>query len=96
MDLPYFSIIRWGVFIPKLSQKRRFILSDGSRSLGLFRKGKTCIIAKFHRTDLLICSHSRGEKTLSCSWINTGALWIVYERGKLSIITEERWYMNDL
>ena len=33
--------------------------------LGLFRKGKTCILAKFHRTDLVICSHSRERKTLS-------------------------------
>ena len=27
---------------------------DGSRCLGLFRKGKIGIIAKFHRTDLVI------------------------------------------
>ena len=33
-------------------------------SLGLFRKGKTCIIAKFHRTDLVICGHSRQEKPI--------------------------------
>ena len=25
-------------------------------------KGKTCIIAKFHGTDLVICSHSRERK----------------------------------
>ena len=25
-------------------------------------KGKTCIIAKFHRTDLIICSQSRELK----------------------------------
>ena len=31
---------------------------------------KTCIIAKFHRTDLVIFSHSREGKTLSCSQIN--------------------------
>ena len=43
---------------------------DGSRSLGLFRKGKTLIISKFHRTDLYICSHSREGKTLSYSRIN--------------------------
>ena len=29
------------------------------------RKGITGIIAKFHRTDLVICSHSRERKTLS-------------------------------
>ena len=23
-------------------------------------RGKTCIIAKFHRTDLVICSYSKG------------------------------------
>ena len=43
---------------------------DGSRSLGLFRKRKTCIIAKFHGTDLVICSHSREAKTrLTAEWI---------------------------
>ena len=35
--------------------------------MGLFRKGKTCIIAKFHRTNLVICSLSREGKTLSYS-----------------------------
>ena len=30
-------------------------------------KGKTCIIAKFHRTDLVICGHSREKKTPSYS-----------------------------
>ena len=35
---------------------------DPSRSFGLLRKGITCIIAKFHRTYLLICSHSRDAK----------------------------------
>ena len=39
--------------------------------MSLFRKGKIGIIAKFHRTDLVICSHSRGTKTLSDSRINT-------------------------
>ena len=49
-------------FLPKQSQNSRSILKDGSRSLGLFRKGKTHIIAKFQRTDFVICSHSkRGE-----------------------------------
>ena len=51
--------------MPKQSKKSRSILKDGSRSLGLFRKCKTCIIAKFHKTDLVIYSHSREEKTLS-------------------------------
>ena len=33
--------------------------------------GKTCIIAKFQRTDLVISSHSREEKTPPYSQINT-------------------------
>ena len=43
---------------------------DGSRSLRLFRKGKTDIIAKFYRADLVIYSHPREGKTLSHSRIN--------------------------
>ena len=31
------------------------------------RKGKICIGGKFHRTDLVICSHSRERKTQSYS-----------------------------
>ena len=38
--------------------------------MGLFRKGKTCIVAKFHRTDLVIYSHSGEGKALSYSQIN--------------------------
>ena len=34
-------------------------------------KGKTHIIAKFLRTDLVICSHSREGETPSYSQINT-------------------------
>ena len=50
----------------KLKQKSKILYKYGprSRSLGLFRKGKTRIIAKFHWTDLVICSHSRERKTL--------------------------------
>ena len=44
---------------------------DRSRSLGLFRKGTTHIIAKFHGTDSIICSHSRERKTLPYGRINT-------------------------
>ena len=40
------SVIRQSFFLPKQSQR--------SRSLGLLRKGKIGIIAKFHRTDLVI------------------------------------------
>ena len=44
---------------------------DGSRSLGLFKRGKTRISAKLHRTDLIICTHSREGKTPFYSRINT-------------------------
>ena len=52
-------------FLPKQCQKSRSMLEDDSRSLGLFRKGKTHIIAEFHRTVVVICSHSREGKTPS-------------------------------
>ena len=48
------SVIRQSFFLPKQSQRSSSILQDRSRSLGLFRKGKIGIIAKFHRTDLII------------------------------------------
>ena len=57
-------------FLPKQSQNSRSIIKDRSRSLGLFRKGKTVILAKFHRTDLVICSCFREGKTLFYSQIN--------------------------
>ena len=47
------SVKRQSFFLPKQSQKSRSVLRDGSRSLGLLRKGKTCIIAKLQSTDLL-------------------------------------------
>ena len=47
-------VIRRIIFLPKQSQRSRSIFKGGSRSLGLFRKGKIGIIAKFHRTDLVI------------------------------------------
>ena len=37
--------------------------------LGLFWKGKTCIIAKLYRIHLVICSHSRKRQTVSNSRI---------------------------
>ena len=45
--------------------------------MALVWKGKTRIIAKFLRTDLVICSHSREGKNLSYSRINTvtGLTW---------------------
>ena len=65
------SVIRV-IFLPKQSQDSRSVLKDTSRSLGLCRKGKSPIIAKFHRTDLVLCtcSHSRERKTLFYSRIN--------------------------
>ena len=65
----HISSTRQSLFLSKQSQKSRSVLTDRSRSLGLFRKGKTCIIAKFLQTDSVICSHSRERKTLSYSWI---------------------------
>ena len=44
------SVIRQIFFLPKQSQRSRSVLPDGSGSLGLFRKGKIGIIAKFRRT----------------------------------------------
>ena len=46
-------VIRQIIFLPKQSQRSRSVLKDRSRSLGLFGKGIR-IIAKFHRTDLII------------------------------------------
>ena len=51
----------------KQCQKSRSVFKDRSRSLGLFRKSKISIIAKFERTDLVTCSHSRESKILSYS-----------------------------
>ena len=56
------SLIRQCFFLPKQSQKSRSVLQDGSRSLGLFRKGKTRITAKLQRADMIICTHSREGK----------------------------------
>ena len=42
------SVIRRIIFLPKQSRRSRSVFKDGSRSLGLFRKGKSGIIAKFH------------------------------------------------
>ena len=45
------SVLRQWFFLPKHCQK--------SKSLGLFRKGKIRIKAKFHISDLVIWGHSR-------------------------------------
>ena len=53
--IPYFVGYKTEFFfLPKQTQRSRSILQDGSRSVGLFRKGKIGIIAKFHRTDVVI------------------------------------------
>ena len=53
--LPYFFGYKTEFFfLPKQFQSSRSVLQDGSRSLILFRKGKIGIIAKFHRTNLVI------------------------------------------
>ena len=51
-------------FLPKHFRNSRSVLNDRSKSLGLFRIGKTYIIAKFHGTDLAICSHFREENPI--------------------------------
>ena len=43
---------------------------EGSSSLGLLRKSKTCITAKFDGTDFVLGDRSRQEKTPSYSPIN--------------------------
>ena len=65
------SVIRQIFFPSETIAKSRSIIYDRSRSLGMFRKGKTSIVAKFHRTDLVIFSHSRERKCQSYSRINT-------------------------
>ena len=60
--VPYFFGYKTEFFLPKQSQKSRSVLKDGSRYLGLFGKSETDIIAKFHRTDLVICSHSKKRR----------------------------------
>ena len=44
-------------------------------------KGKTHIIAKLHRTDLLISSHSGERKTPSCSQIKMVKVLLVLGGG---------------
>ena len=54
-SLLYFFGYKTEIFsLPNQSERSRSVLGDGSRSLGLFRKGKISIKAKFHRTNLVI------------------------------------------
>ena len=50
-------VTRWSFFLPK--QYQNLDPSYNNRFLGLFWKSKTHILAKFHKTDLVICSDSR-------------------------------------
>ena len=43
--------------------RQLFSFQNNPRPFGLFRKGKTYILAKFHRTYLVISNHSTEEKT---------------------------------
>ena len=45
-------------------------ISDLWGRVDRYGKGNTPFIAKFHRTDLVVCSHSREVKTQSYSQIN--------------------------
>ena len=54
LDYRISLVIRRIIFLPKQSQRSRSILKDRSSSLGLFKKGKICIIANFHSTDSII------------------------------------------
>ena len=56
--------------------------------MGLFRKGKTHIIAKFHRTDLVVGSHLGEGQTPTYSPINIVDI-ITYQHwsdGRLSVL----------
>ena len=70
--VPYFFDYKTGVFSFQNNSKDL----DPSCKMDLdlwdcLGMGKIGIIARFHRTDLVICSHSRGTKPLSYSRINT-------------------------
>ena len=69
--VPYFFGCKTDFFFPKQSEKNL----DPSYKMDIdlwdcLGRVKTCIIAKFHKTDLAICSYSREGKTPSHSRIN--------------------------
>ena len=73
------------------------ILQDRSTSLGLFRKGNnhfTCI-AKFHRTDVVICSQSREGKTPSDSQINM-VIFVIFHYSTCSAETAFEGSQGDI
>ena len=59
--------------------------------MGLFRKGNTCIIAKFHRTDSVIGSHSGEGKILSYSRINMVICQLMYSQSDCSMLFYEAY-----
>ena len=59
ITVPYFSGYKTEFLIFQNNPKNLDPSYDGSRSLGMFRKVKTPILAKFHRTDSVICCNSR-------------------------------------
>ena len=62
-QVPYFFSYKTEFISFKNNPKYLDPPKDGSRSLRLFRKGKTLITAKFHRTDTVIYGHSRERKS---------------------------------
>ena len=68
---PISSVIRQSFFLfsSKTSQNNLDPSYQINLYLGLFWKGKTCIIEKLHRIHLVICSHSRKRQTVSNSRI---------------------------
>ena len=48
--------------------------------------GRVKLIAKFHRTDLVICSHSREGKTPSYSRINMANFSLVFALGLFKVL----------
>ena len=52
---------------------------------GIVLEGKTRIVAKFRRTDLVICSHSREGITPSYSRINMVHLWFLLVAGETKL-----------
>ena len=86
-------------YLQNSPQKSKSVLLEEYIFFGLFRKGKTYIIAKFYRTDLVICRHFREEKNLSYSYtilennytifIFTTLLWLSIERTKKLLLYEQ-------
>ena len=66
------SVIR--VFSFQNSPKDQDLSYKMDLDLWDFRKGKTCIIAKFHKTDLVTCSHSRERRSRYLIGLSTGLL----------------------